>query len=225
MNLILIMKQILSFLFLFVTFAIFSQNPKYTFVHFEDMFAEGIYVTFNDFKQQKPIKKEQIIAMEDPNDPQFLLKVLSYERFSYFDSIGNKLIIESPDIWGLVRRNSLYVFHDFMLAKVHFNGRWGYFTTYELLPQPEMGVMPGSYYAVQVPITAGKKTITKIIDFKTGEIQEFSRKNLKKVLAADSLILNEYNSLRRRKQKQLKYLYLRKINDRFYDEFNLKRYQ
>jgi len=219
------MRQFFLLLFIFFGFTVLAQKQKYTFVHFEDLFKEGIYITFNDFVHQHQVSKEQIIALEDPNDPQYLLKVLSYERFSYFDSLGNKLIMESPDIWGLVRRNSLYIFDDYMLAKVHFNGRWGYFTTYELMPQPEMGVMPGSYYAVQVPVTAGKKTVTKIIDLKTGDIQEFTRKNLKKVLAADSLILNDYNSLRRRKQKQLKYLYLRKINDRFSDEFNIKRYQ
>jgi hypothetical protein len=214
------MKYLLGLVLLINILPIQAQNNKYTFVHFEDVFKEGIYVTFNDFLNQYPVKKEQIIAMEDPNDPQYLLKVLSYERFSYFDSLGNKLTLNSPDIWGLVRRNSLYIFHDYMLAKVHFNGRWGYFTTYEIKPQADMGMMPGSYYAVSVPLTAGKKTITHIIDLNSGEITEFTRKNLMKVLSADSLLLKDYNSLKRRKQKQLKYLYLRKLNDQFSDRFN-----
>lgn len=216
------MKYLFVILFILLGLHVQAQKHKFIFVHFEDVFKEGIYITFNDFLNQHPVKKDQIIAMEDPNDPQFLLKILSYERFSYFDSLGNKLIIESPEIWGLVRRNSLYVFHDQMLAKVHFNGRWGYFTTYEIRSQPELGMVPGSYYAVQVPLTAGRKTVTNIIDLKTGEIKDFTRKNLKSVLSVDSLLLVDYNSLRRRKQKQLKYLYLRKLNDQFSEDFSFK---
>jgi hypothetical protein len=216
------MKYLFTIICVLIGLHVQSQSGKYTFVHFEDVFKEGIYITFNDFINQHPVKNDQIIAMEDPNDPQFLLKVLSYERFSYFDSLGNKLVMESPEIWGLVRRNSLYVFYDQMLAKVHFNGRWGYFTTYEMMAQPGIGVMPGNYYAVQAPLTTGKKAVTNIIDLKTGEVKEFTRKNFRSVLAIDSLLLIDYNSLKRRKQKQLKYLYLRKLNDQFSDEFSFK---
>jgi len=192
----------------------FSQEQKYQFVHFEELFKPGIYLSFEAFKAQQPIPEHAIIAMEKKDDPQFLLKVLSYERFSYFDSTGNRRTLKSEDIWGLVRRNSLYIFHEYALSKVHFNGRWGYFTTYKISLQPGMGVMPGSHLAVQVPLTAGKRTQTMIIDLKTGNIQPFKRKDFLNILSADSLLKNEYQSLRRRKQKQLKYLYLRKLNDR-----------
>lgn len=206
--------RILIFLFAGSLGTVSSQENSYNFVHFQELFEDGIYLSFDDFKAQRPIPKHAIVAVEDKNDPRFLLKVLSYERFSFFDSTGNRHTLRSEDIWGIVRRNSLYVFHEYTLAKVHFNGRWGYFTTYKISPQPGMGIMPGSHLAVQVPLTAGKRTQTMIIDLGTGEIYPFKRKPFLNILSADSLLKNEYQSLRRRKQKQLKYLYLRKLNDK-----------
>lgn len=191
-----------------------AQQNQYKFVHFEELFKEGIYVTFDDFKHQNPVSRHAIIALEDKNDPDFLLKVLSYDRFSYFDSTGQKHTLPSGEIWGMVRRNALYIFYGYALSKVHFNGRWGYFTSYKRTLQPGMNVMPGSYYAVQVPFTAGKRAQTMIVDLKNGKISPFKRKDLMEVLNSDSLLKNEYESLTRRKQKQLKYLYLRKLNDK-----------
>lgn len=199
---------------IFLTLKVFAQSDHYHFVHFEKIFEEGIYLTFSDFARQTPVKKTSIIAMEDPEHPNFILKVLAYKQFSYFDSLGNQITVNSNDIWGIVRRNSLYVLYESLLSKVQLNGRWGYFNTYQTSHTPALSLAPGGHYAVHVPVNTSKRTSTLIIDLKNGKITEFKRKKLYEIMSIDSCLLNEYKSLSRRKQKKLKYLYLRKLNDR-----------
>ncbi len=206
---------ILLFLTFFVHSELKAQNPEYKFVQFENIFEEGIYLTFHDFKLQQPIKKQSIVATENKSTGNFLLKVLSYQKFTYFDSSGNQIAKKSEEIWGMVHKNALYIYYEKVLSKVYFSGRWSHFITHKITPNAGTAMTPGGYYAVQVPLTAGKKAIPMLIDLKTGDILPFDRKRLAGLLSVDSTLQNEYKSLRKRKQKQLKYLYLRKLNDQF----------
>ncbi|MFO7863668.1 MAG: hypothetical protein R6U85_06685 [Salinivirgaceae bacterium] len=190
-----------------------AQTKEYQFVHFEEVYAEGIYLSFDQFKLQNPIAKTQIIAAESVNDPEFLFKVLSYEKLSFFDTLGHQHTINSSDIWGIVRKNALYILHNQLLCKVHSNGRWGHFMSYRTSLQPDLNIAPGGYYAVQVPLNAGKNATVNIIDLQNGTILPMNRKTIIELLEADTTLQEEYKALRRRKQKQLKYLYLRKLND------------
>ncbi|MDA3866962.1 MAG: hypothetical protein PF489_09495 [Salinivirgaceae bacterium] len=206
-------KILLLTVHLWIITGTMAQTNEYQFVHFEEVYTEGIYLSFDHFKQQSPVEKTQIIAKESVNDPRFLFKVLSYEQFSFFDTLGQQHIVQSDNIWGIVRKNALYILSNHVLCKVHSNGRWGHFITYRTNIQPGMNIAPGGYYAVQVPLNAGKNTIVNIIDLKNGAIYPMNRKTITNLLEADSSLQIEYNALRRRKQKQLKYLYLRKLND------------
>lgn len=191
----------------------FAQENPYRFVHFEELFKEGIYISFEQFALQQPIKAESIIAMENKSDPDFLTKILSYERFSFFDAHGHTITSDTEKIWGLVHKNTLYIWHEHMLSKIHYSGRWSYFISYKTATFPDVSIAPGSYYAMQIPLNSSRKVATNIIDLKTGDIKPLNKKNLSTILANDSTLLQEYNELSKRKQRQLKYLYIRKIND------------
>lgn len=200
----------------------YSQSTSYRFTHFEKVFEEGIYLNFEQFKKQKPVGIHQIIAMEKKSDPDFINKILSYDKFSFFDPYGQILTLNTNSIWGITHRNSLYLWHEKLLCKVHFTGRWGYFTSYKTNQAPGASISPGGYYAMQIPVNTARNATSKIIDLKTGEITPLKRKSIQTILEYDSLLFNEYNSLSRRKQKQLKFLYIRKLNDKIPFEFLTK---
>lgn len=216
-----IRSHILLFvLLLFALVKVHAQENEYKFVQFESIFEEGIYKTFHDFFLQQPIKKESIVATENKNATDFLLKVLSYERFTYFDSTGSQISLKSENIWGIVHKNALYIFYGQMLSKVYYTGRWSHFITHQIRPRAGTAFTPGGYYAVQVPLTAGQKAHPMLIDLQTGEIIPFDRKELAELMLTDSALQAEYKSLPKRKQKQLKYLYLRKLNDKYSFQLN-----
>lgn len=183
-------------------------------MHFQEIFNEGVYLSFEQFAMQLPITKSHITATENKSDPDFLTKILSYERFTFFDSQGNILTSDTDKIWGLVHKNTLYIWYNKMLSKIHYSGRWSYFISYKKSTLPETSISPGSYYAMQIPLNSSKNITANIIDLSTGEIKSLTKKNLITLLDNDSELRQEYQNLSRRKQRQLKYLYLKKLNDR-----------
>ncbi len=53
-----------------------------------------------------------------------------------------------------------------------------------------------------------------LIDFETGKLYDYKRESLEVLLMKDPELHDEYQSLRRRKKKQLKFMYIRKFNER-----------
>ena len=53
-----------------------------------------------------------------------------------------------------------------------------------------------------------------MLDFKTGKIFDFDTKSLEVLLMVDSELYQEYMALKKKKKKQLKFMYIRKYNER-----------
>jgi hypothetical protein len=53
-----------------------------------------------------------------------------------------------------------------------------------------------------------------ILDFNTGKVMDYDYKNLEMILMRDPELHDEFSNLRKRKKKQLKFLYIRKFNER-----------
>jgi len=53
-----------------------------------------------------------------------------------------------------------------------------------------------------------------IMDFETGKVLDYNVQNMEIVLMRDPELYDEYMGLRSRKKKQLKFLYIRKFNER-----------
>jgi hypothetical protein len=53
-----------------------------------------------------------------------------------------------------------------------------------------------------------------ILDFESGNLLEYEVKSLEILLMKDPELHDEYSQLRRKKKRQLKFLYLRKFNER-----------
>jgi hypothetical protein len=53
-----------------------------------------------------------------------------------------------------------------------------------------------------------------LLDFKTGNILDYSEESVELLLMADPVLHDEFASLSKKKQKQLKFLYIRKFNEK-----------
>ncbi len=51
-------------------------------------FKDGIYVNFDQVKQNSPIPKAQLLTSTDYNDKEFFKKLLESEKIYYYDGMG-----------------------------------------------------------------------------------------------------------------------------------------
>jgi hypothetical protein len=78
----------------------------------------------------------------------------------------------------------------------------------------------GSYYDPYSPYSSpyansGNTELKQyLLDFKTGNILEYDVKSIELLLMADPELHDEFAALNNKKQKQMKFLYLRKFNER-----------
>lgn len=186
-------------------------------------FADGIYLNFSQVKNNLPIKLARIEATEDINSIDFFNVVLSKKSIIIFDENGIKqeLIIEK--IWGYSNQGILYIQHNKEFNRVPIIGSLSHFVSM-ITVHNHSSIDPFNNYNSPYyydPMRSNSRNSSSsselrqyIIDFTTGDIIDFTRKNLKALLVNDAELFEEYNNLRRRKQQKMLFFYLRRYNER-----------
>ena len=204
-------------------------------------FKEGLYIGFEDFKNNNPIPITHIVSDYDIRDEDYLQNVLSADTVVYFDNTYEERILAVTDLWGYCMQNRVFVgfgekgsfnnpeFFDFYpLLNL---GRVSFFTAYEqyyrtMNTAPSMGM--GMGMGMVDPMWNNDMTVTEtgqvqlMLDFDTGKILLVARGELgfaqpelvMHVLKRDTVLLEEYKVLSPREQKQKSMFYFRKFNER-----------
>lgn len=211
-------KHITLFFFVMLVTFVSAQVDSVKLVKYSSNFRfnEGLYITHSQLVQNNPIPKNRIISKYNKTDFDFFDKLLKEPTLSYFDEFGLRKEIEKDKLWGFCRRGAIYINWGDGFNRIPVVGSVCHFiasvTTYEdRYYNPSYGY---SYYSM--PNTQTKTEIYQfILDFKTGRVLEYTASNLKVILMADPELYDEFNSLKKKKQKQMKFLYLRKFNEKF----------
>jgi hypothetical protein len=188
-------------------------------------FEEGIFLNFDQVKQNKPISKSQIITSIPYDDPDFYDLVLQEKKIDLYDNLGTKQEIGTKKIWGYSRNGVLYVNVNEDFYRITIVGSICHFvaslTTYNNYGNPyysSYGYPYGNYYDPYSPYSLqnGGNTELKqyLLDFKTGNILDYDVQSIELLLMADPELHDEFAALNNKKQKQMKFLYLRKFNER-----------
>ncbi len=82
------------------------ESIKYT---HEFRFIDGIFMNFEQVKQNAPLPKYKILTNADYHDPDFFDKVLNNEVLYYFDDNATRNEVLLEDIWGYSRDGVLYI--------------------------------------------------------------------------------------------------------------------
>lgn len=185
-------------------------------------FKDGLFIHFEQVKQNHPISKSLIISSVAYDDPEFFQKVLDSRVIQYFDELGTAQEIPVEDIWGFSQNGTLYINMNDGYYRVTIIGSICHFvaslTTYD--PYYNSYYPYGSrYYSPYYPYSPySGRTSTELrqylLDFSTGEVMDYDVPELEILLMADPELHDEYASLRRRQKKQQKFLYIRKFNER-----------
>jgi hypothetical protein len=202
-------------------------------------FKDGIYLNFDQVKENNPIPKAKLLTSTDYNDREFFKKLLKSGKIYFYDNMGIRQEIVTNTIWGYARNGVLYIQIQENFNRITFVGSICHFvadiTTYD--PRyygspynyynpyyyPYSGYSPygyGSYYSPYSYYPYRQSNMARseikqyLIEFKTGNIAEFDMNNTELMLMQDPELYEEYVQLPRKKKKDLMFVYIRKFNER-----------
>jgi hypothetical protein len=226
----------LLLLFPFTLSSVEGQEKEGTIKYTSDFkFKDGIYLNFDQVKLNSPIPKAKLLTSADYNDREFFNKVFESEKVFFYDEIGVRQEVAKSDIWGFARNGVLYVLIQDNFNRITFFGNICHFvadvTTYDTRynnyspygyydpyysPYGYGGYSPyGSYYSPYRQQSVARNELKQyIIDFETGKVLEFTTDNVELLLMKDPAIYDEYVQLPAKKKKELRFVYIRKFNEK-----------
>jgi hypothetical protein len=172
-------------------------------------FKEGIYLTFADFRSNKPIPKSAIVSDHDKSALDFLRKELTQRTINYTDSSGKLQAISPVKLWGFSENNSVYIHYNSDFNKIVVMGSLCHFTatyTSYMTTDPTVGGIGGG-----TPVESMQQYV---LDMQTGVVSDFILPNMEILFQRDAEIYKEFMALRKNKRKQMMFFYLRKYNEK-----------
>jgi len=210
----------------------------------EFKFKDGIYLSFQDFKNNNPVSATHILSNLDIRSSDFIESVLESDTLIYYDGLYEERTTSVKNIWGFANGGKVYIgFKDTQDTEheteaewypLMFIGAYSYFTaiatvSYVIPPNPGMMMQSrgtilddGYMYPDDGSTYNEKVTVHQLLDFKTGDVFKIASGDLsaihqnlmQELLQNDHAILEQYQALSRRDQKQKSMYYIRRYNER-----------
>lgn len=225
-------------LFLFVIAALSvcmaAQDHEREMVEFtpDFRFDDGIFFNFEQVRANEPVSKAKILTSADYNDRDFFKKVFENDNIYYYNAMGIREEVSKEDIWGYSRNGILYIQVQGGFNRITYVGNVCHFvadiTSYDrrYYGSPYNYYDPyyspysynsyySPYYMPYRPTTVSRNELVQyMIDFETGKLIEYELNNVEAILSKDPELYDEFMKLRRKKKKQMMFLYLRKYNEK-----------
>jgi hypothetical protein len=211
------------YLFVFSTFFgpfLFGQSDSAGYIIYTPQFRfrDGIFINFDQVKTNRPIPKSRIISTATYDDQYFYDRTLQSKELYYYDNFGVKQEVQTKKIWGYSQNGSLFVNINDGFYRINILGNICHFvanyTSYN-------NNYPYTYYDYRYNPYGGRTSSYSttemrqyLLDFVTGNIMDYNVTSVELLLMRDPELHDEYVSLGNRKKKQLKFLYIRKFNER-----------
>jgi hypothetical protein len=220
------MKGILALFLTLVSHGVSGQQDTAGMIRYtpDFKFKEGIFLSFDQVKQNNPIPKSRIITTVAYDDPAFYEKVLHEKKIQVFDNLGTKQEIPVKNLWGFSRNGILYINLNDGSFRITIIGSICHFvaslTTYasNYNPYYNYGYPYSSYpynpYYSPYSSTPTSEMRQYMLDFKTGNVLDYNEEGVELLLMSDPELHDEFAALGNKKQKQMKFLYIRKFNER-----------
>lgn len=213
---------IILFLFmpLFIKAQVDTNQPKKVKFSEDFRFTDGVFMNIEDVKRNNPIPKARIITDVNYDDYSFFNKVLDGELFYVLDNMGQKQELKVKDIWGFSQNGMLFVSWNGEFNRIPVFGSVCHFIADKTVIDDRNSPYYNSYNYYYNPYyypnnqTVKKELRQYLIDMETGKVMDYNYKNLEAVIIRDTELYEEFAKLKNKKKRQLKFLYLRKYNER-----------
>ncbi|MES2680373.1 MAG: hypothetical protein V4635_10830 [Bacteroidota bacterium] len=200
------MKILLSVLIVLSQIKFFAQTDS---VKVTEDRPDAIYPTYNDFRRNNFIGKDQLITDFKKDQLDFMSKVMSPEKISY-NSPGGVVTLQTKDVWGYYQNKTLYVNYKGEFFRVPVFGAICY------LVATVSVINSGFYdptYSYGVNGNRTKEIREFMVDFYDGFIIDFTMEKAEAMLARDPALFAEYKGLNRRNRKEQVNRYIRRFNE------------
>jgi len=233
-----IMRRGIYFLFIaFLSVNLAGQEDERQMIEFtpDFRFNDGIFLTFEQVRENNPISKAKILTSAEYNARDFFKQVFENDEVYFYDAMGIRQEVSKKDVWAYSRNGILYVQIQGGFNRVTYVGNICHFvadiTTYDrryygspynyydpyYSPYSYNYYSPyySPYYMPYRPTTVSRNELVQyMIEFETGKLIEYDLKNVELLLMKDPVLYDEFMQLSRRKKKQMMFLYLRKYNEK-----------
>jgi len=187
-------------------------------------FNNGIFANFEMVKDNDPISPARIVSDVDMFDRGFYDKITAQKEIIIYDDNGVKKVMKTANIWGYGRNGVLYINVGSAFHRISFVGSISHFvasvTTYSsnyydpyYNPYYSNSYNYNRYNQPQSNY-ASSELRQYLLDFETGEVLEYDTKGVEVLLMKDPELADEFMALKNRKKKQMKFVFIRKFNEK-----------
>jgi len=170
---------------------------------------DGIFVSYEDFRHNRPIKKSEIVSAENPSHLDFIKKIVSSDEFTV-NTGGSPSKLKTRELFAYTQNNALYLNYRGQFFRVTIFGAICYFPALVKVVTPAM-------YDPRFGYTSGTITTTEtrelIMNFYNGDMFLFDFERAKNLVCRDKMLCEEFGQLRHRAQSEQVYRYIRKFNE------------
>ncbi len=173
-------------------------------------FKEGLYLTLEQFKNNRPILKESVVSVIPKTQIDFLTQVLEQKIIIYKDSVGLEQKIQTSTLWGYSQNRTIYINFNNEFNRVNVIGTLSLFSA--IVVQVPMRNEPlGDMYAIEPSFTELHQFV---FDTQNNKIYDFSSKNMELLLKIDEDLYAQFMKLKKRAKADSVFIYLRKYNEK-----------
>jgi len=197
------------YLFLLLSSFIFGQKDS---LSFSNILKLGIYLTFEDFKVNKPLPFDSI-SFKDANKTDNVLAKLKKNTSVNYIKNGKAGRINSSFIWGFTDDKKLYVNFNSTFNKASYVGFICTFFSYTNKMHDMRSRSFNSQFPMHGSLDTYKALTLFIMNFEDGIAVEATPKKLSKLLKKDLILFQEYDALDKDKKHYLMEGFVKRFND------------
>jgi len=208
----------------------FGQNDSVKRVKYtpEFQFTSGLYLNFNQVRDNNPTPSVRIISSDDPQDFNFYRNLVKNKKIGYFDEIGAQQEISTSAIWGYCQDGKIYIQYNGEFNRVPIIGHVCHFiadvTVIDTRYDPYYSDYYNSgyynpynsYYSRPYNRTTKTREMRQyLIDFESGKVMDFDRESVQVILMQDPELYDEFMKVKKRQQNDLLFFFLRRLNEKY----------
>ncbi|MDP2385269.1 MAG: hypothetical protein Q8M29_02750 [Bacteroidota bacterium] len=210
------LRTSLFFFILLFSAVSLAQNDSIKYTR-DYVFNEGIYITYSDFRMNRPITKNVIESKEDKEQLDFIGKTVENSEYIFFKFGGHVHKVKTDSIWGFSQNNTVFINYDKKMFRVPVFGNISQFVASVEVINNYAGSNSPYYYnygvtATNMP-TKGREVRQFLLDFYSGEIMDYTLANITEILKRDDVIYKSFMALSKGKRKKQMGLFLRNYNN------------
>ncbi|MFO7790858.1 MAG: hypothetical protein R6V32_09820 [Bacteroidales bacterium] len=178
-------------------------------------FNEGIYLDFNQFRQNTPIDFSST-NLPDPEKTDPGEAMLSAGKLSYFDDYGIKQQIPIDSLWGYCYNSKIYVYWSGGFHLLPYIGKISHFVA---KVQVRHNNRADPFYDPNYVYTGPSSYVSNhnmqmLLNIEDGGIYKFEPENVLKLIKDEPELYEEFSNLKKRKQRKMMFYYIRQYNEK-----------